>query len=127
MVLVAPAGLPLQKPILMSLLSFVRQVAARRYPVDVTVRAAAAALRAPRSALALARQVRALDLRREGARIRALGIPALVVGCSSDTLVTSAHARALAHALGAEYRELRLAGGHMWMLGERERFARLLS
>jgi homoserine acetyltransferase len=110
----------------MSLVSFFRQVAARTYPADVTTRAVAAALRAPLSALALARQVRALDLRNECARIRASGVPALVVGCSSDTLVTSAHARRLARALGAEYRELRLAGGHMWMLGERERFAHAL-
>jgi pimeloyl-ACP methyl ester carboxylesterase len=127
LVLVAPAGLPLQKPIWMSLLSFIRQTAARKYPADATGRAVAAALRAPRSALRLALQVRALDLRRECARIRAHAIPALVVGCSSDTLVTGTHARGLAHALGAEYRELRLAGGHMWMLAERERFARVLS
>jgi pimeloyl-ACP methyl ester carboxylesterase len=127
LVLVAPAGLPLSKPIWMSLLSFVSQVAGRAYPADATARAAAAVLRAPRSALKLAVQVRALDLRRECARIRAHAIPALVVGCSSDTLVTGAHARGLAHALGAEYRELPLAGGHMWMLGERDRFARILS
>jgi pimeloyl-ACP methyl ester carboxylesterase len=121
LVLVAPAGMPLQKPIWLSLLSFLRQTAARKYPANATARAAAAALRAPHSALRLALQVRALDLRRECARIRASAIPTLVVGCSSDTLVTSAHARTLAHALGAEYRELQLAGGHMWMLGERER------
>jgi len=126
LVLVAPAGLPLLKPIRASLLEFLRQCASGSYPRDLAARALAAVARAPRAALALATEVRGLDLRRECARARAAGIPALVVGCSSDTLVTSTHARLLADALGAEYRELDLAGGHMWMLGAREQLARVL-
>jgi Mg-chelatase subunit ChlD len=90
-------------------------------------RALAAVARAPRAAFALAEEVRALDLRRECARVRAAGIPVLVVGCSTDTLVTRGHSQALADALGAEYRELTLAGGHMWMLRAHELLARVLS
>lgn len=127
LVLIAPAGLPLQKPISASLLDFVRQARRGIYPRAATARAASAVARAPRAALALAREVRALDLRRECARVRTAGIPVLVVGCSSDTLVTGEHARTLADALGAEYRELTLAGGHMWMLHAHELLANILS
>ncbi len=127
LVLVAPAGLPLQKPIAASIVDFLRQVARGIYPRDAAARAFAAVARAPRAALALAEQVRALDLRRECARIREAGIPVLVVGCSSDTLVTRGHARALADALGADYRELTSGGGHMWMLGEHDALARVLA
>ncbi len=59
--------------------------------------------------------------------MRAAGIPVLVVGCSTDTLVTGGHARAIADLLGAEYRELTLAGGHMWMLQAHELLSRVLS
>jgi pimeloyl-ACP methyl ester carboxylesterase len=127
LVLVAPAGMPLQKPISASLVDFVRQVARGVYPRDVAARALAAVARAPRAALALAEEVRALDLRRECARIRAAGIPVLVVGCSSDTLVTGGHSRLLADALGADYRELTLPGGHMWMLRAGDSLARVLA
>jgi pimeloyl-ACP methyl ester carboxylesterase len=123
LVLVAPAGLPLSKPIRASLHDFVRQLTSGLYPRAAAARALAAVVRAPRAALGLAREVRALDLRRECARVRAAAIPTLVVGCSTDTLVTPALSRALASALDAEYRELTVDGGHMWMLGERERFA----
>ena len=127
LVLVAPAGLPLQKPIWASLVDFVRQVARGIYPRAAAARAFAAVARAPRAAFSLAEEVRALDLRRECARVRAAGIPVLVVGCSSDTLVTRGHSRALAEALGADYRELTLSGGHMWMLRARDAFARVLA
>jgi len=127
LVLVAPAGLPLQKPIAASLFDFIRQVTRGLYPRDAAARALAAVARAPRAAFALAEEVRALDLRRECARIRAAGIPVLVVGCSSDTLVTGGHSRALADALGADYRELTQAGGHMWMLHAHELLAGVLS
>lgn len=127
LVLVAPAGLPLDKPIRKSVRDFARQVAYGIYPRDVAAAAAAAVARAPRAALALAQEVRRLDLRRECARVRAAGIPTLVVGCASDTLVTGDRARMLAAALGAEYRELPLGSGHMWMLAEHERFAAVLS
>jgi pimeloyl-ACP methyl ester carboxylesterase len=127
LVLVAPAGLPLQKPIAASLIDFVRQIVRGVYPRGPVAHALAAVARAPRAALAIAGEVRALDLRRECAHVRAAGVPALVVGCSSDTLVTRRHAQTLADALGAEYRELTLAGGHMWMLGAHELLARVLA
>jgi pimeloyl-ACP methyl ester carboxylesterase len=127
LVLVAPAGLPLQKPLSASLGDFVRAAARGIYPRHAAARALAAVVRAPRAAFALAQEVRALDLRRECARVRAAGVPVLVVGCSTDTLVTRGHAQTLAHALGADYRELTLAGGHMWMLRAHELLARVLS
>lgn len=127
LVLVAPAGLPLQKPIATSVLDFLRQVARGIYPSAAAARALTAVARAPRAAFALAEEVRALDLRRECARVRAAGIPVLVVGCSTDTLVTGNHARTIADALGGEYRELTLGGGHMWMLHAHELLARVLS
>jgi pimeloyl-ACP methyl ester carboxylesterase len=127
LVLVAPAGLPLQKPIFVSVLDFLRQVARGIYPRGVAARALATVARAPRAALAVAEEVRALDLRRECARIRAAGIPVLVIGCTSDTLVTRGHAQALATELGGDYRELTLSGGHMWMLHAHELLARVLS
>lgn len=127
LVLLAPAGLPLQKPISASVLDFVRQAARGMYPRGAAARALAAVARAPRAAFALAQEVRALDLRRECARVRAAGIPVLVVGCTTDTLVTRGHAQTLADALGADYRELTLSGGHMWMLRAHERLARVLS
>jgi pimeloyl-ACP methyl ester carboxylesterase len=127
LVLVSPAGLPLEKPIWASVLEFVRQTARGLYPRDVAAKAAGAVARAPRAALALAQEVRGLDLRAECARVRDAGIPTHVVGCSSDTLVTCDRARALASALGAEYSELALAGGHMWMLDGGSTFSGVLS
>ncbi|HEY2543253.1 MAG TPA: alpha/beta hydrolase [Gaiellaceae bacterium] len=127
LVLVAPAGLPLQKPIAASFLDFLRQAARGIYPRASAARALAAIARAPRAAYALAEEVRALDLRLECARIQAAGIPVLVIGCSTDTLVTRGHAQTLAAALGGEYRELTLAGGHMWMLHAHELLARVLN
>lgn len=127
LVLVAPAGLPLTKPIRASLADFSRQLVRGVYPLRTAADAVLAVARAPRPALALAREIRRLDLGRECARIRKAGIPALVVGCSTDTLVTCDRARTLAAALGAAYEELDLAGGHMWMLGESECFAAVVS
>jgi hypothetical protein len=83
------------------------------------------ALRAPRPALRLARSIRELDLSRDLRAIRASGIQAEVVGCATDTLVTPAHCRVAADLLGAEYRELELDGGHMWMLTAWPSFAGL--
>jgi Mg-chelatase subunit ChlD len=71
--------------------------------------------------------VRALDLRRECARVRAAGIPTTVIGCVSDTLVTTDRTRTLAEALGARYDELDLDGGHMWMLADRSSLAAAVS
>jgi surfactin synthase thioesterase subunit len=55
--------------------------------------------------------------------VRAAEIPTTVIGCVSDTLVTTDRTRTLAEALGARYDELDLDGGHMWMLADRSRLA----
>ena len=123
LVLIAPAGLPMEKPIRASARDFVRQLARGSYPRGVAVSGTLAVARAPRAALSVARHVRRLDLRRECARVRAAGIPATVIGCISDTLVTIDRARTIAELLGACYEELDLRGGHMWMLADRARFA----
>jgi pimeloyl-ACP methyl ester carboxylesterase len=122
LVLVAPAGLPLCKPIHRSLGSFVAQIGRRRFPSEHSLPALGCAARAPRSAWRLAQSVRALDLSAEMRRIRRAGIDVTVVACSSDTLVTTAHCRRVARLLGARYRELDLEGGHMWMLDAWPRF-----
>lgn len=127
LVLIAPAGLPLDKPIRQSLQDFLRQLASGDYPRRTGLAALLAVGRAPRSALALARHLRTLDLRRECARVRAAAIPTTVIGCVSDTLVTTDRAHALATALGARYEELDLRGGHMWMLADRAYLAAAVS
>jgi homoserine acetyltransferase len=75
--------------------------------------------------LRLAQAVRRLDLTREMRGLRRAGIPIEVVGCTSDSLVTPAHCRSVAELLGADYRELALGGGHMWMLTAWPAFAGL--
>src|SRR5262249_49002727 len=127
LVLIAPAGLPLEKPIRRSLCDFVGQLVRGDYPRPLAFSALLALARAPRAALELAHQVRALDLRRECARVRAACIPTMVVGCVTDTLVTTDRARALAGALGARYEELDLRGGHMWMLSDWSKLAAVVS
>ena len=124
--LVSPAGLPLRKPIPASLGLFVTQVARGRYALDEIRREVGQALRAPRAALRLARSLRRLDLTAEMRRLHGAGVQVDVVGCSTDTLVTPAHCREVAAILGADYRELELAGGHMWMLTEWPVFSGLL-
>jgi hypothetical protein len=47
--------------------------------------------------------------------VRDAGIPTTVIGCTTDTLVTHGHCRRIASALAADYRELELPGGHVWM------------
>jgi pimeloyl-ACP methyl ester carboxylesterase len=126
LVLVSPAGLPLTKPIRLSLRDLCLQAATRRYPAWAAATVLRAALARPRQAVGLARDVRALDLSEEMARVRAAGILATVLGCTTDTLVTARHSRRAATLLGARYRELPAAGGHMWMLGEWRRFEREL-
>jgi pimeloyl-ACP methyl ester carboxylesterase len=123
--LVCPAGLPLRKPIPHSLALFAGQVTRRRYDLREVRREVGQALGAPRAALRLARSVRALDLSREMRQVRANAIQTEVVACATDTLVTPAHCRAAATLLGADYRELALDGGHMWMLTSWPSFSRL--
>jgi pimeloyl-ACP methyl ester carboxylesterase len=117
LVLLAPAGLPLVKPISRSLLAFATQLARRRYPVRIAARGTARVLRAPSAALAVAQAVRSLDMADEMRRVRAAGIPATVVACAGDSLVTVDACRRTASLLGARCQELDVPGGHMWMLG----------
>ena len=48
-----------------------------------------------------------------------------MIGCATDTLTTAAHCRRVATLAGADYRELELTGGHMWMLRHPDEFAAL--
>lgn len=117
LVLFSPAGLPLTKPMRTSAREFFGQFTSGLYPPAQVVSGARELMRAPRSALALARRLRRLHLGAEMTRIREAGIPVVVVGCATDTLVTTAHCRTAASLLGASYREVGGPGGHMWMLG----------
>lgn len=114
--LVSPAGLPLVKPIRACVADFLRQARSGLFPLREIAVSAADAVRAPAAAVGIARRLRALDLTRELEAVRAARIPAVVVACSTDTLVTADHCRRIASMLGAQYRELSLTGGHMWML-----------
>lgn len=123
LVLVSPAGLPLRKPLRRSAADFLGQVAGGLYPRREAVRGIGRAARAPRAALRVARAVRRLDLSPELRQLRSLGIAATVVGCTTDTLTSARSCRRIAELLGAEYRELALPGGHVWMLAAPGRLA----
>lgn len=127
LVLVSPAGLPLVKPMRSSLRELGVQAASRRFPARPAARTLRAVLARPRHALGLARDVRALDLSEEMRRVRDADIAVTVLGCTSDTLVTTGHSRRAARLLGARYRELTATGGHMWMLTAWSRFERELA
>jgi pimeloyl-ACP methyl ester carboxylesterase len=114
--LVSPAGLPLTKPVWESVTDFGGQLRAGLIPLREVAASALQTVRAPAAAVRVARRLRALDLTRELELVRAARIPASVVACTTDTLVTADHCRRIAAMLGAQYRELRLTGGHMWML-----------
>jgi pimeloyl-ACP methyl ester carboxylesterase len=124
--LISPAGLPLHKPVHASLRQFVKQVGLGRYEPKEVAHDLRHALRAPLVAYRLAQAVRRLDLTPQMRKLRALGVPVEVVACASDTLVTPLHCRRAAELLGGEYRELDLAGGHMWMLDSWPQLAQLL-
>jgi pimeloyl-ACP methyl ester carboxylesterase len=125
--LIAPAGLPLTKPIRASAADFLRQGVARKHGLSYTLSSAAELLRSPRSTVRLIRALRRLDLRRHMLRVRQTGTPVTVVGCASDTLTPPAHCRDTARFLGADYHELRLDGGHVWMFGRWPAFATVLA
>jgi pimeloyl-ACP methyl ester carboxylesterase len=114
--LVSPAGLPLTKPVRASVADFGGQLRAGLIPLREVASTAVEALRAPAAVARIARRLRALDLTRELEVVQAARIPAVVVACTTDTLVTADHCRRIASKLGAQYRELALAGGHLWML-----------
>jgi pimeloyl-ACP methyl ester carboxylesterase len=127
LLLIAPAGLPLAKPIRKSLAEFCGQVAGGRYPLAEAAWSIRTALEAPRKALRLARGLQRADLTAEMQRVGEAAIPTTVIGCTTDTLVTPEQCREVARLLGATYREIRSAGGHMWMLDEWALFSGLLA
>jgi pimeloyl-ACP methyl ester carboxylesterase len=114
LVLVSPAGLPLTKSMTSSVAAFVRQVATGRYRLAHVSHAMGRVAVAPRSALRLARAAHGLDVTPEVERFRATRVPCTVVGCTTDTLTPAAHCRRLAELIGAEYREVDAADGHIW-------------
>ena len=120
LILLSPAGLPLKKPLIASLATFLGQIVHGWYPVAELSRAVSAVVRSPRAALRLARTVRELDLSPEFERLKAASVPMTVIGCSTDRLATPDHCRRLAALLGASYRELDAPGGHIWMIAEPE-------
>lgn len=125
-VMLSPAGLPLTKPMRASVRTFTRQVLRGCYPARELGRMVLGAVAAPRSALKLARTVHGLDLAPELERIRASGVRCTIVACAGDELTTSAHCRALAAALDADYRELDAAEGHIWPVTQPDLVAREL-
>jgi pimeloyl-ACP methyl ester carboxylesterase len=126
LVLIAPAGLPLTKPIAQSVRELWAQARAGVYPSGELRKALRSFARAPFSAFRLAREVRSLDLRPELEAIRAAGIECEVVGCAGDTLTPLRHCRRIAELAGARFREIAATGGHMWPVIEPQAFATLL-
>src|SRR5262249_37210882 len=122
-----PAGLPLSKPIRRSVQDTVRHIRDGRHrPRDVAASFLDLA-RAPRASARLVHTLRRLDLSTALQALRSARIPALVIGCASDTLVSPRQSRAIAGLLGADYRELTSTGGHVWMFGDWQRLERELS
>ena len=114
LILLSPAGLPLAKPIPASLVTWVRQVTTGRFPLSQVGRSIVRVGFAPRSALRLGRFVHQLDLRPELDGFRANPVPAVVVGCSTDTMTPTSLCRELAGLIGAEYEEVDASDGHIW-------------
>jgi pimeloyl-ACP methyl ester carboxylesterase len=116
LVLVGPAGLPLENPLRASATEFAREFCTGWFPVTGAARLAVQTLAAPHRAAQLAWAVQGLDLRPQLERVRRIGIPCLVVAASTDSLTTPRHCRRVARFLGAEYHELAVSGGHVWFL-----------
>ena len=127
LVLLAPAGLPLEKPVTNSLRNFVAQAAAGRYRLRDVVSSATELAASPRASVRLVRELRQLDLSAEMIRVREAGVRTTVIGCATDTLVTPDQCRRTARLLAASYRELSFDGGHVWMFGRWHRLARELA
>jgi hypothetical protein len=102
-------------------------VIAGRYPLGHLRRVVARAVSAPVSALRLARTVHGIDVRPELERFPADRVHCTVVGCVTDTLTPPEHCRALATALGAEYREVDAPDGHIWPITQPQLLAAELS
>jgi pimeloyl-ACP methyl ester carboxylesterase len=117
LILIAPAGLPLTKPVRASAADVVRRVCDGTLRTREAAHSAVEFAAAPRSTVRLIRSLRHLDLHEEMDRIRRRGIPVTVIGCDSDTLTPPQHCRKAAELLGGSYEELHLDGGHVWMFG----------
>jgi pimeloyl-ACP methyl ester carboxylesterase len=116
LLLLAPAGMPLTKPIRASVTDFARQLRRNVYPPRELLLAIADAAAAPRTFARLARAVRTLDLRHELEAVRASGVPCVVVSCHGDTLTPADHCRRIAQLAGAGVHEITARGGHMWLV-----------
>jgi pimeloyl-ACP methyl ester carboxylesterase len=127
LVLLAPAGVPLDKPLTASLRELGRQLAGRIHRLPELVASAAHLLRDPVGAVRVERELRMLDLSAELETLRSRGMPAVVIGCSTDTLIPVQDCRSIAEALGARYREVALDWGHVWMLADPPALARELA
>jgi len=127
LVLIAPAGLPLTKPIRRSVWDAARQLREGRHRAVDLLASLSDLGRSPRTSIRLVRALRRLDLSRTMATIRASGVPAVVIGCTSDTLVPPYHTRTISRLLDARYRELESDGGHVWMFGDWARLERELA
>jgi pimeloyl-ACP methyl ester carboxylesterase len=123
LVLIAPAGLPLQKPIRASLADLGRQLSRGTHDLRDVASSLRMLARAPRASLRLVRSLRRLDLSTEMRIVREAGIPVTVVGCRRDTLVPPVLARQIASLLGASYAELDAADGHVWPIARRDLLA----
>lgn len=117
LVLVGPSGLPIGKPMQRIVHDFLAQLFAGRFRARDVLLPAADMARAPRAAVWIAGALRRLDITDQLRAVREAGVPATVIACATDTLTTPQSSRRIAHLLGAEYRELRLDGGHVWMFG----------
>jgi pimeloyl-ACP methyl ester carboxylesterase len=117
MILIAPAGLPLTKPVHESAAALVRQLATGTHQLRDAAATAAETALAPRNTVRLIRALRHLDLHPEMTRIRQQGTPVTVIGCDTDTLTPPHHCRRAAELMGATYEELHIGGGHVWMYG----------
>ena len=125
LILFLPAGLPLSKPMLASLMLLVGQAFQGLYPAGEVAAVVTATTRHPWATYRLAREAHDLDLREEMDRVSAAGIPTLVVGCATDTLITPAICETVARRLGGECRQVE-GGGHMWMLSNWPEFQGIL-
>ncbi len=127
LILIAPAGLPLTKPIADSVRSFCVQARDRVYTPRQVWDTVRGALVAPRATLGLARAVRGLNLGEQLAVLARRGVRCEVIGCVGDTLTPVAHCREIARLAGAEYVEVDAPGGHMWMVVEPTQLSALLA
>jgi pimeloyl-ACP methyl ester carboxylesterase len=116
LVLVNPAVLPLTKPVPRMLFDFFRRLAAGWFPPGEAEKSMRQVVLHPIVARRLGNEVRALDLTAELGRLRERGLPARVIGTTTDTLTTPAQCRHVAELAGADYREIDAEGGHLWFL-----------